>query len=96
MRRLARDAKKWAELRRILQTQFRAARKFATDYCRRYNANQTSKYLQKLEEFESEISSQIGQLDQTVKELLQIVCQPATHIERCLKLTWNRSSLGLQ
>lgn len=81
MRRLARDAKKWAELRRVLQTQFRVARKFATDYCRRYNTNQISKYVQQLDKFESEISGQIDQLDRTVRELLQIVRLPIAHIQ---------------
>jgi hypothetical protein len=73
MRRLARDAKRWAELRRILQAQIHAAREFLTVYCQRYNANQTSDDMKQLNEFEGDVVSRISQMDQTVKELLQIV-----------------------
>jgi hypothetical protein len=73
MRRLAKDAQKLAELRRTLQDQIHEARKFVANYCQRYNANQTPKEVQRLDEFEVDVTNRISQLDQTIKELLQIV-----------------------
>jgi hypothetical protein len=73
MHRLAKDAQKWAELRRILQDQIRGARKFVADYCQCYNANQTPKDVQQLDEFEINVNNRIRELDQTVRDLLQIV-----------------------
>jgi hypothetical protein len=74
MHHLARDAQKWAERRNILQDQVHEAEKFVTDYCRRYNGNQTLKDLKSsIHEFEANISKRIDQLDQTVRDLLQIV-----------------------
>ena len=78
MRRLAKDAQKWAELRRILQDQIRTARKFVVDYCQRYDANRTPKEVQRLDEFEVDVTNRISQLDQTVRELLQIVSKLIT------------------
>jgi chromosome condensin MukBEF ATPase and DNA-binding subunit MukB len=74
MHRLAKDAQKWAELRRILKDQVREAKKFVTDYCQRYNANRTPKDIELLtNKFEVKVNDRIGQLDQTVRDLLQIV-----------------------
>lgn len=72
---LANDAQKWAELRSILKDQVREARKFVRAYCQRYNANNVPKDLDNLltNELESEVSNRIGQLDQIVRDLLQIV-----------------------
>lgn len=73
MHRLAKDAQNLAEPRRILQDQIREAREFVADYCPRYNANKTPKDVQQLDEFEVEVNSRLKQLDQTVRDLLQIV-----------------------
>ncbi|KAA8641770.1 uncharacterized protein ATNIH1004_010709 [Aspergillus tanneri] len=70
---LASDAQKWTELRTILLSQAREARKFVNDYCQYYNVNSIPKELMLLiDEFELSINNQIGQLDQTVRDLLQI------------------------
>jgi hypothetical protein len=74
MHRLAKDAQKWAELRDILQGQVREIKKFVTDYCQRYNANQIPKDLELVTDgFELDVNNRIRQLDQTVTDLLQIV-----------------------
>ncbi|KAI0509403.1 hypothetical protein F5B22DRAFT_328250 [Xylaria bambusicola] len=73
MRRLAKDAQKWVELRSILQDQVRGAKEFVTDYCQYFNANNTPEDLQSvIEEFEQNTNTRIGQLDQTSRDLLQI------------------------
>ena len=72
--RLAKDAQKYTEFRSILQSQVREAKKFVTDYCQRYNANKIPKDIELLtDEFEFSVNNRIGQLDQTVRDLLQIV-----------------------
>lgn len=72
--RLADDAQTWAKLRSILQDQVGVARNFVADYGRRYNANQIPKCLkQSIDEFEVKVNDRISQLDQTVRDLLQIV-----------------------
>lgn len=74
MHRLANDAQKWAEIRIILEDQVAVARKFVADYGHRYNANQIPKDLQQsIDEFEVNVNGRISQLDQTVRDLLQIV-----------------------
>ncbi|KAM3076143.1 hypothetical protein ACMFMG_006342 [Clarireedia jacksonii] len=71
--RLANDALEWTKLRSILQGQVREAKKFVLDYCQRYNANEIPKDLEALiDEFAHSVSNRIGQLDQTVRDLLQI------------------------
>lgn len=71
---LANDAQRWAEFRSSLQDQVRRARKFAVEYGQRYNENQIPKdTLQVIGEFESRVSDLINELDQTVRDLLQIV-----------------------
>ncbi|PQE15320.1 ankyrin repeat-containing protein [Rutstroemia sp. NJR-2017a BVV2] len=70
---LAKDALEWTELRSILQGQVREAKKFVLDYCQRYNANEIPKDLEALiDEFAHSVNNRIGQLDQTVRDLLQI------------------------
>jgi hypothetical protein len=75
MHHLVRDAQKWAEHRNILQDQVHDAEKFVTDYCRRCNGNQTreDRELLLIHQLEANISKRIDQLDQTVRDLLQIV-----------------------
>lgn len=75
MHRLAQDAERLAGLRVQLQHQVGAAEKFITDYSQHYNANESPTDLQKLitDEFELSIKNRFGQLDQTVRDLLQIV-----------------------
>ncbi|KAI1126704.1 ankyrin repeat-containing domain protein [Nemania abortiva] len=71
MHHLAKDAQKCAELRDILDDQVHEAKRFITDYYRRYHADQTPD-LEVLNDFERVVSNQIGKLDQTVRDLLQI------------------------
>jgi hypothetical protein len=72
---LAKDAQKLAELRGDLHNQGLSAKEFVKDYCRYYNNNQIPKgLLERLEnDFELEMDNQIGQLDQIIRDLLQIV-----------------------
>ncbi|KAL7792023.1 ankyrin repeat-containing domain protein [Trichoderma ceciliae] len=71
---LANDSRKLAELRGILQDQIRVAKKFVNDYCRQYSVNQDKKGLLGLltDEFELVVNNMLGQLDQTVRDFLQI------------------------
>ncbi|KAI0118811.1 ankyrin repeat-containing domain protein [Nemania sp. FL0031] len=71
MHRLAKEAQKCAELHDILEQQVYEAKEFVTDYCRRYRAHQTPD-LKVLTDFEYTIDNQIGKLDQTIRDLLQI------------------------
>jgi hypothetical protein len=74
MRRLAKDAQRWAELRSILQDHADVAQKFIVEYSERYNANQFPKDLQHtVKEFKAKISLRLDQLDQTIRDLLQFV-----------------------
>lgn len=71
---LANDAKNLAELRNTLHNQIQAAENFIKDYCRYYNANKAPKGIQ--EELKNEfklVVDRIGQLDQVIRDLLQIV-----------------------
>jgi hypothetical protein len=86
MHRLAKDAQKWAELRNILQGQVREAKKFLTDYYQRYNSNQIPKDLELLiDEFEVGVNNRIIQLDQTVRDLLQIVSIMDRSLEKLIQ-----------
>lgn len=71
--RLAEDAKEWARLRVILQGQIQVARDFSAEHCRRYNADKGKVVQRALDSFSDEVGSQLDQLDQTVKDLLQLV-----------------------
>uniref|UniRef100_A0A093V638 Serine/threonine-protein phosphatase 6 regulatory ankyrin repeat subunit B n=1 Tax=Talaromyces marneffei PM1 TaxID=1077442 RepID=A0A093V638_TALMA len=72
MRRLARDAQKWTELRSILQDHTDVAQKFIVEYSERYHANQFPIDLQRtVNEFKVDISRRLDQLDQTIRDLLQ-------------------------
>lgn len=74
MRRLARDAQKWTELRSILQDHTDVAQKFIVEYSERYHANQFPIDLQRtVNEFKVDISRRLDQLDQTIRDLLQFV-----------------------
>jgi len=67
----------WAKFHSSLQDQVRNARDFAVEYSQRYNENQSQKdMLQVIGEFESKVSQRINELDQTVRDLLQIVSLP--------------------
>jgi hypothetical protein len=71
---LANDAQRWTKFRGSLQDQVRRAQKFAMEYSQRYNENKTPKDMQQvISEFESRVSDRINELDQTVRDLLQIV-----------------------
>jgi hypothetical protein len=71
---LADDAQKWGELRRHLQGQVRTAREFAEDHCRRYNGDIGLEDVRKaVEGFRDDVIGRIDHLDQTVRDLLQIV-----------------------
>lgn len=71
---LAKDAQKWAEFRSSLQAQVHKANDFAREYGQRYNKIQISKDTQQvIEEFESGVNDRLNELDQTVRDLLQIV-----------------------
>lgn len=72
---LAKDARKLANLRTILVGQISEAETFIRDYCLHYNANQIPQNLLGLlkNDFELGISSRIEDLDQTVRDLLNIV-----------------------
>jgi hypothetical protein len=57
-----------------LQDQVRTAQDFAIEYSQRYNENQTPKDMQQvIGELETTVSDQINELDQTIRDLLQIV-----------------------
>src|SRR6266704_2835979 len=71
---LANDAQRWAEFRSSLQDQIRRAQNFAVEYGQRYNENQAPKDIQQvIGEFESRVNDRINELDQIVRDLLQIV-----------------------
>jgi hypothetical protein len=72
--RLAEDAQEWAKLRSILRGQVRAARNFAVEYCRSYDQDNGSRVMEEaIDRFRVEVSDQISQLEQTVKDILQFV-----------------------
>lgn len=64
-----------ANLRTILTSQSSEAEKFIKNYCPLYNANQIPQGLLELlkDDIELDISKRIGDLDQTVRDLLNIV-----------------------
>lgn len=72
---LANDARTLAVLRTILAGQISEAETFMNNYCAHYNANQVPQTLQKLlkDDFEIGINKKIEELDQIVRDLLQIV-----------------------
>lgn len=74
---LAKFAQTLANLRNILIDQTSAAETFIRDYCLHYNANYTPKSLHGLlkNDIEIGITSRIGLLDQTVRDLLSIVSE---------------------
>ncbi|KAH8802532.1 hypothetical protein F5884DRAFT_802273 [Xylogone sp. PMI_703] len=71
---LAEDAQKWADFRSGLQDQVQKSRDFAVEYSNRYNGSQTRDDIQQaISELESKVNSRIDELDQVVRDLLQIV-----------------------
>jgi hypothetical protein len=70
--RLAKDARKLAKLHHDLQTQIRTARSFTKSYCRDYHIRGERKAKEAIENF-SNIDNRIDDLDQTVRDLLQVV-----------------------
>jgi hypothetical protein len=76
--RLASDAQRWDDLRRNLRAQVSEANEFATNYCQKYTSTDVLKDVLKdvkgsIDAFDVEVGSRIGELDQTVRDLLQIV-----------------------
>jgi ABC-type transporter Mla subunit MlaD len=63
----------WQRLRSILRGQVRAAKDFATEHFRRYNADKGTEVQETIESFSNEVGDRLHQLDQTVKDLLQFV-----------------------
>jgi hypothetical protein len=74
---LAKDAQKLANLRAIIVSQTSEAETFIRDYCLHYNANQIPQSLIGLlkHDIEIGITNRIGNLDQTVRDLLTIVSE---------------------
>lgn len=71
---LAHDAQTWANLRNILQGQVQIANNFAAEYCHDYNEDKGLNGVQKaIDGFSDSVNREISQLDQTVRDLLQIV-----------------------
>jgi hypothetical protein len=72
--RLAEDALEWAKFRSILQDQVNTAREFGVKYSGRYEKDNGLKDLQKtINNFEKNVNDRISKIDQTVRDLLQIV-----------------------
>ncbi|KAF3389537.1 Ankyrin-1 [Penicillium rolfsii] len=72
--RLADDARRWDDFRRSLRAQVKAASDFTTTYCKKYTSTDVPENVKRLiDEFDVDIGSRIGELDQTVRDLLQIV-----------------------
>ncbi|KAL7953705.1 hypothetical protein V8C34DRAFT_317924 [Trichoderma compactum] len=71
---LAKDAQKLADLRSMLASQTSEAEKFIKDYCLRYNANRIPPGLLELlkSDIELGVRKRIEELDQTVRDLLNI------------------------
>ena len=75
--RLAQNARIWADLRKILKEQTRTAQKFASNYTFRYNGNQGYDEVDLLlSDFTTTIGGRLDGLDQTVRDLLQLVRSP--------------------
>lgn len=79
---LAKDAQKLANLRTILVGQTSEAETFIRDYCLHYNANQIPQSLLGLlkNDIELGITKRIADLDQTVRDLLNIVSETVYQI----------------
>lgn len=74
---LAKDAQKLAGLHAIIVGQTSEAETFIRDYCLHYNANQIPQNLLGLlkHDIELDITNRIGNFEQTVRDLLTIVCE---------------------
>ena len=71
---LAEDALILARLRSALRVYVRSARNFVAEYCRLYDQKNGSTIMNAaIDQYENEINEQIKSLDQTVKEILQLV-----------------------
>ena len=91
---LAQDAQQWTKLRDILRGQLETIRSSAVEHCRRYNENEGIKDIQKaIDDFTDEVNGRISQLDQIVRDLLQIVSM-LTIISNNYVLTLCRNLLG--
>ena len=72
--RLAQNAQTWANLRKILKEQTKTAQEFASSYAFRYNGIQGSDEMDMLlSDFATTIGGRLDGLDQTVRDLLQLV-----------------------
>jgi hypothetical protein len=71
---LAEDAQEWAKLRKALRVQVEALGNFMRDYCRCCELAPSKAMWQPIKQFDHEVNEKINQLDQTVKDLLQLVC----------------------
>ncbi len=72
---LARDAREWAQLRGSLHDHVHGVRMFMLDYCRDYHGKRIPESLETLlaVDLEAAMKKKIDKLDQTVRDLLQIV-----------------------
>lgn len=72
--RLAKDAQKWTILRRLLRGNVEEARRFATNYCHKYqNGVGLKSTLEATDQLELRVNYRIDKLDETVRDLLQFV-----------------------
>lgn len=74
IRHLAKDAQQWAMLRKVLRGQVSSANEFAEEYCRRYDQGRGLSVMQAaIDRLSGQVTDQIDRLEQTVKDLLQLV-----------------------
>jgi hypothetical protein len=95
--RLANDAQKWTELSSNLRGQIHTARKFAIDHCNRYNGGKGLNVVQEtVEGFSEKVTGRIDHLNQTVRDLLQLVGSHVVPSGELSLLKLGRSSRGFQ
>ncbi|PCD33647.1 hypothetical protein AU210_009867 [Fusarium oxysporum f. sp. radicis-cucumerinum] len=71
---LAVDARQWAEFRKILKGHAQDARSFAQKYCQRYNGGRgLERIRESIDRIEKRVNERIHNLDQTVRDLLQLI-----------------------
>ncbi|EXL94654.1 ankyrin repeat-containing domain protein [Fusarium oxysporum II5] len=74
---LAVDARQWAEFRKILKGHAQDARSFAQKYCQRYNGGRgLERIRESIDRIEKRVNERIHNLDQTVRDLLQLISLP--------------------
>ncbi|KAF1936893.1 hypothetical protein EJ02DRAFT_386559, partial [Clathrospora elynae] len=71
--RLAQNARTWTELRRTLKGHVITAENFANEYCYRHNGNRIRHDIKHLiPHFAAEVGARIDNLDQNVRDILQL------------------------